>query len=290
MAKLGFCGLGQMGAPMAGRLLDAGHDVTVWNRTAARAGALADRGASVAATPEEAARGADAVITMLSDPAALDEVLFGEGGVVRGLTPGSTVIDMSTVGPEAIRRVAGRLPVGVDLLDAPVRGSVPAATDGSLHVVVGGSEETFERWRPVLEVLGRPTHIGPLGAGAAIKLVNNMTVISVVGVVSEALALADGLGLDRDATLEVLAQTPVGGMVETVRQREEVGFRPNFKLTLAAKDVRLAAEAAEAAGVDLRLVPAALTWLEEADSSGSGDLDYTAITEFVTRDRGERSA
>lgn len=130
MAKLAFCGLGQMGAPMAARLVDAGHDVTVWNRTPARAEPLRERGARVAATPAGAARGAEAAITMLADPAALEAVVLGPDGLAQGLGPGSALIEMSTVGPTAIRQLAERLPEGVDLIDAPVRGSVDAATGG----------------------------------------------------------------------------------------------------------------------------------------------------------------
>ena len=145
MTAIAFLGLGQMGSLMAANLLDAGHDVTVWNRTSDRAEALRSRGASVASTPAEAAAGADAVLTMLTDAAALDDVVFGDGGVASSIRPGAALIDLSTVGPAPIRDVASRLPDGVDVLDAPVRGSVDKARAATLGIVVGGSAEAYER-------------------------------------------------------------------------------------------------------------------------------------------------
>jgi 3-hydroxyisobutyrate dehydrogenase-like beta-hydroxyacid dehydrogenase len=180
--RLAFCGLGNMGLPMARRLLDAGHDVTVWNRTAGRADTLRERGAKVAATPREAATGADGLLTMLADGTALEAVLFGPGGAAEGLGRGTAVIDMSTVGPETIRSVAPRLPPGVDLLDAPVKGGPARAAAGELRILVGGSEEAFRRWEPVLSALGTPRRLGPLGTGAAAKVLNNFAVVSLVSV------------------------------------------------------------------------------------------------------------
>lgn len=282
MAKVAFCGLGQMGMPMAVRLLDAGHDLAVWNRTAAKAGPLRERGASVAATPAEAAGGAEAAVTMLSTPEVVEEVVFGAGGVADGLTPGSALIEMSTIGPDAARRIAERLPDGVGFLEAPVRGSVPAATDGSLKILVGGTEEAFARWRPVLEAMGIPQHVGPVGAGASMKLVNNFAVLSVNGVLAEALALADGLGLDTGRVLDMLEQTPIGSTVRYTRQKVESGrYTANFKLWLARKDVGLATEAAAEAGLALKLAPAVRAWLAEAEESGLADMDHAAVIAFV---------
>src|SRR5207237_2441450 len=130
MAKIGFLGLGEMGTPMARRLLQAGHEVVVWNRTAERTAVLAKEGASVAATPAKAAAGRDIIITMLATPAALEQVLFGTDGLAPALSPGQVLVDMSTVGPDEVRAAAARLPKGVALVDAPVRGSVPQATSG----------------------------------------------------------------------------------------------------------------------------------------------------------------
>lgn len=282
MAKLAFCGLGQMGAPMAARLLDAGHDVTVWNRTPERAEPLRERGAAVAATPAEAARGAEGAFTMLADPDALEQVVFGKGGLAESLGPGSTVIEMSTVGPAAIAQLAERLPAGVDLVDAPVRGSVAAATEGSLRILVGASDQAFARWAPVLEALGIPTHTGPVGTGAAMKLVNNLTVLGLTGVAAEALALARGLGLETGPALDLLAQTPLGSWVEYVRGKVQSGeYPPNFKLSLAEKDLRLALDAAAEAGLSLRIADAARSWLADAERAGLDGMDHTAVIGFV---------
>jgi 3-hydroxyisobutyrate dehydrogenase-like beta-hydroxyacid dehydrogenase len=278
MTKIAFCGLGRMGAPMAARLLDAGHALTVWNRTPDRAGPVVEQGASLAASPAEAASGAEIVITMLADGPALDEVVFGRHGVAGGLAGGATLVEMSTVGPDAVRALAGRLPEGVDVLDAPVLGSVPQATEGTLKIFVGGEAAVVERCRPVLEALGTPRHLGALGAGAAMKLVANSTLGALMGGLAEALALADALGLDEGPVLDILGESAIGVTVKGKRGLVESGvYEANFKLGLAAKDLRLVTTAAEEAGVELRLAPAARAWLEEADAAGLGDLDYSAV-------------
>lgn len=166
MAKLAFLGLGLMGTPMATRLLEAGHHVTVWNRTAGKTARLADRGALAAETPDAAVAGADTVFTMLANPEALDQVVSGALGALQ---PGQVLIDMSTVGPREIQSIARRLPDHVTLVDAPVRGSVPEATAGRLAIYVGATTADFEAVRPLLTVLGTPHYVGGPGAGAATK-------------------------------------------------------------------------------------------------------------------------
>lgn len=279
MARLGFCGLGQMGAPMAGRLVDAGHDVTVWNRTRERAVPLVERGARLAGSPAEAAEGADAVFTMLSAPGAVDAVLFGDHGAAAVMGEGSTVVEMSTIGPAAVHAVRSRLPEPVTMLDAPVLGSVPQAGDGSLKVFVGGDAGLFRRWEGVLAHLGHPVLLGPLGAGASMKLVANSTLGALMTGLAEALALADGLGLDRSAVLDVLAESPIGVTVRSKRANVESGrySPPNFKLALAVKDLGLVADAAAENGVELRVGAAARSWMEDAEKAGLGSLDYSAV-------------
>lgn len=277
--RIAFCGLGQMGAPMAARLLDAGHDLTVWNRTPDRAASLVERGAHQAASPADAAGRAEVVVTMLADPAALEEVVSGPEGVAAGISSGATFVEMSTVGPDALRDLATRLPDGVDVLDAPVLGSIPQATNGALKVFVGGDVAVFERCRGVLEAMGTPTHLGPLGAGASMKLVANSTLGALMCGLAEAMALADALGLDEAAVLDILVESPIGKTAGSKRAMIEGGeYRPpNFKLSLAAKDMALVTAAAEAAGVDLRLAPAARAWFEAAETAGLGDRDYSAV-------------
>ena len=273
MTTVAFCGLGRMGAPMAARLLDAGHELRVWNRTPGKAGPLVDAGATGAGSPAEAAAGAELVITMLADPAAVEEVVAG-----AGLRAGATLVEMSTVGPDAVRALAAGVAEGVDVLDAPVLGSVPQATDGTLKIFVGGEAEVFERCRPVLEAMGTPRHLGALGAGAAMKLVANSTLGALMTGLAEALALADALGLEESPVLDILSESPIGVTAKGKRPLIESGvYTPNFTLALAAKDLRLVTEAAEVAGVELRLAPAARSWLERADEHGLGDLDYSAV-------------
>lgn len=282
MVKVAFCGLGQMGEPMAARLLDGSQELVVWNRSAERGDALVERGAQRAASPAEAAAGTDVVITMLSTPGALEEVVFGHDGVASGIEAGATLVEMSTVGPDAVRSLAERLPDGVDVLDSPVLGSVSAATDGTLELFVGGPEDQVERLRPVLEHLGTVNHLGPLGSGAAMKLVANSTLATLMTGLGEALALADGLGLDTSKVLGLLAESPIGVTAKSKKENIESGtYSPNFKLALAVKDVELVTEAARGAGLELRLGPAAQAWLEAAEEADLGAMDYSAVIAHI---------
>jgi 3-hydroxyisobutyrate dehydrogenase-like beta-hydroxyacid dehydrogenase len=282
MAKVAFCGLGLMGEPMARRVLAGGHDLTVWNRTASKADGLREAGAAVASSPADAARGAEAAITMLTDAGALEDVVFGSDGLAEALGPGSALIEMSTIGPDAVRDVAGRLPEGVAMVDAPVRGSVEPARDGTLKILVGASGEAFARWRPLLETMGTPAHAGPVGAGAAMKLVNNFAVLSLASTLGDALALADAMDLDTAAVLDMLADTPLGAAVEMQRQKIETGrYPPRFKLRLARKDVGLALEAAGERGRQLRVGEAVHAALQAAEADGRGDHDYAAVIGYL---------
>jgi 3-hydroxyisobutyrate dehydrogenase-like beta-hydroxyacid dehydrogenase len=279
MSTVAVVGLGAMGSRMARRLLDAGHQVVAWNRTSARAEELA--GALVAASPADAARRANVVLTIIADPAALQAVTEGADGIAGGVDQTTTVIEMSTVGPAAISRLAAALPEG-RLLDAPVLGSLAEAETGTLRIFVGGPAELVEAWTPLLSTLGSPLHVGPLGAGAAAKLVANTTLFGTLGVLGEALALADGLGLPRDVAFEVLAGTPVAAQAERRRPSVETGEYPQrFSLSLARKDAELIAEAAATAGVDLRLAAAARSWIREAEEAGLGDADYSAVLAHI---------
>jgi 3-hydroxyisobutyrate dehydrogenase-like beta-hydroxyacid dehydrogenase len=282
MSKIAFLGIGNMGTPMALRLLNAGHDVTVWNRSAPRTAPFAQAGAGIAASPADAANGVEFVITMLANPDAVEHVLFGPDGLASTLSPGQTWIDMSTVGPDAFRSAAARLPDGVATVDAPVRGSTPEATDGRLQVYVGAGDEEYARVRPVLEVLGDVHHVGAPGAGAAMKLVVNTTLVASMVAAGEALALSDVLGLDRTSVLDMLADSPIGSTVRAKRANVEAGrYPPNFKLSLAAKDMRLAVEAADHAGTSLKTARTVRRWLDEAVDNGAADLDFSAVVATI---------
>jgi 3-hydroxyisobutyrate dehydrogenase-like beta-hydroxyacid dehydrogenase len=267
-------GLGAMGERIAGRLLDAGYDVHVWNRTAAKARELVERGATLAPTPAAAAAEADALITMVSDPAALRVISGGTDGLAAGVDAQTTVIQMSTVGPAAVEALAATLGPQTPFLDAPVLGSIAEAEQGTLTIFLGGGDAVVQKWTPLLQTLGRPLHVGPVGAGSAAKLVANSALIAAVAALGEALALADALGLARTTTYDVLAATPLAGQAERRRAAIESGlYPPRFKLALARKDAALIAEA----DPDLRLVAAALTWLTDAELAGYGDHDYAAV-------------
>jgi 3-hydroxyisobutyrate dehydrogenase-like beta-hydroxyacid dehydrogenase len=282
MIDVAVVGLGGMGSRIARRLLDARHSLVVWNRTAPKAAPLVGLGASLAATPAEAASRGEVVITMVADPDALRAVTEGPDGVAAGVGEGSTVIEMSTVGPPAIERLASVVPV--PLLDAPVLGSLGEVETGTLSIFVGGEESVFERHRALLEVLGRPLYLGPTGSGAAGKLVANSTLLNVIGAIGEALALGERLGLSLEAAFEVLGRTALAEQAERRRPALESGeFPPRFPLRLARKDGDLIADQ----HLDLRLTMAARSWLAEAQAKGDGDLDYSAvlarIVETVTR-------
>ena len=282
MATVAVVGLGAMGGRIARRLLDAGHSLVVWNRTPAKLQPLVDLGAEPAATPADAARRADVVVTMVADPPALRAVTEGHSGVAAGAGGEVTVIEMSTVGPAAVSRLRSVLPREVGLLDAPVLGSLSEAEAGTLSVFVGGPAPLFERSLPLLSALGSPVHIGPLGAGAAAKLVANATLFGTLALLGEAVALAEGLGLSRKAAFEVLARTPIAAQAERRRPALEIGDYPvRFALALARKDADLISEAAESSGIDLRLVNAARAWLAEAEDAGWGDRDYAAVMERI---------
>lgn len=279
MTKVAFCGLGLLGEPIALRLVDAGFDVTVWNRTPGKAREAVSRGASPAGTPEEAAAGADVAITVLATPQALNEVVLGPAGLAGGLGSGSILMDMSTVGPDPVRELAAGLPEGVELVDAPVLGSVPQATAGTLKIFVGGSPQTYDRLLPVFGVLGSPRHIGPLGSGAAMKLVVNSTLGPVMAALGEALALADLLGLDPSTVLDVLEGSAVGTAAKGKRGRVESGeYEPNFRLALARKDSDLITRAA---GDRLPVAHTVGQLFAEAERAGLGDLDYSALVKLI---------
>ena len=288
MAKLAFLGLGLMGTPMATRLLEAGNTLTVWNRSPERIRPLVDRGASAASTPADAVAGADAAITMLTNGQAFQDVVFGPDSVSSALTPGQLLIDMSTVGADVVRSVAGRLPEGVTLVDAPVRGSVPEATAGRLAIYVGATATDYERVAHVLSPLGTAHHVGGPGAGAATKVVVNSVLGAVITAFGEALALGDILGLNRAVLLDALEDTPIAGTVKAKRHDVESGqYPPNFKLSLALKDLRLVADVAAHSGRPLNVAAASREWLERAARAGSGELDFAAVIPTILSAREE---
>lgn len=282
MTEIAVIGLGAMGSRIAGRLLGAGHQVRVWNRTPAKAERLVAQGATAAASPAGASVGAGAVLVMVSDPDALAAVTEGPDGVAATVTIGTTVVQMSTVGIGPTERLAAALPAEVGLLDSPVLGSINEAESGTLRIFVGGDAAVLDQVRPLLTVLGTPLHVGPVGAGSAAKLVANSTLFGTLGVLGEALALAKALGLPDDVAFEVLAGTPMAAQAE--RRRPAIGsgdYPLHFELALARKDAELVTTAGTDSGADLRLAEAARSWLADAERAGLAERDYSAVLGYI---------
>ena len=279
--RVAFLGLGRMGLPMAARLLDSGHELRVWNRTPGKADELVARGATSEGSAAEAARNAEVVITMLADPPALEEVVFGPDGIADAIDRDAVLVDMSTVGPTAIRSVAERMhPVRV--VDAPVLGSVPHAEAGTLSILVGADADSFARCREVLEAMGTVQHLGPPGAGATAKLASNAAVMSTIVSLGEALSLTDRLGANPETVLDAIGSGPLASFVERFRGKltGDPG-RVDFRLALARKDLALAVDEARALGLDLTHLRAAIARCDEAIAAGLGDDDNVAVTRHL---------
>lgn len=283
--KVAFCGLGNMGTPMATRLVEAGHEVTVWNRAADRTQALVARGATVAATPAAASEDADVVITMLADDGAVKDVVFGPDGVAEGIRPSAVLVDMSTVAPATSRSLASRVPEGVGVLDAPVKGGPARAAEGRLKILVGGDAATFERVGPILSAMGEPRRVGPSGSAAAAKVLNNYAVIVLVSVLGEALVLADALDIDEAAALEVLEGTPLEATARRQWPRATGEAPPSFKMRLAAKDLDLAIEAARTASADLAIAEVARVRLDRAMAQDMREDDQAAVVRSMLAEK-----
>ena len=283
MTAVAVLGLGAMGRAIAARLLGAGHDVRVWNRTPGRDDELVTAGARRSTTPADAVREADVVITMVTDPPALEAVLFGPDGAAPAIPDSATLIDMSTVGPTEISSVVERVaPVAV--LDAPVLGSVPSVESGSLVILAGGDHAVFERHTELLSLLGTLIYVGPSGSGAWLKLVNNAAGTAALVAVGELLALTDRAEIDLDVALDSLAAGPLASLIERWRPRlTGEDHASYFRLALARKDLALAVEEAERAGTELTVAEAAAARCDEAIEDGLGDQDFGAIVPFLRR-------
>jgi 3-hydroxyisobutyrate dehydrogenase-like beta-hydroxyacid dehydrogenase len=272
-----------MGRAIAARLLDGGHDVRVWNRTPGRDEELVAAGARRTATAALAVEDAEAAITMVTDPPALEEVLFGPDGAGPAIPETATLIEMSTVGPSAIASVAERL-APVPVLDAPVLGSVPSVQSGTLVIFVGGEREVFDRHVGLLSLLGTPMYLGGSGSGAMLKLVNNAAGTAALVAVGELLALTDRAAIDPDVALDSLAAGPLASLIERWRPRlSGQDHASYFRLALARKDLALAFDEAAQNGIELTIAQAAADRGDEAIEAGLGDEDFGAIVPFLRR-------
>jgi 3-hydroxyisobutyrate dehydrogenase-like beta-hydroxyacid dehydrogenase len=281
---IGFIGLGLMGRPMAANLLKAGFPVTVWNRTAERMKPLVELGAKAAASPREAAASADVLITIVSDPPALEQVMHGEQGALAGLRRGSVHIDCSTVSPDLERRLAAACAErGVDFLEAPLTGGTWGAEKGELVFMIGGPAETLARVEPVLAALGkRWFHLGSYGAGQTVKLATNMLFALEVDALAEALALATAGGVPGAKLVEVMqagmGRSPVLDVKAPMLLKGE--YPPSFPLRLMHKDLTLAMELAKQLGVQLPAGKASRDAYDAVLRDAREDLDYAAIGRY----------
>lgn len=253
--KIGFIGLGIMGAGMVSNLLKAGFPVTVWNRTAQRADPLLQQGATWADSPAQVAQQSDIIMICVSDTPDVQAVILGEDGVIHGAKRGALVIDCSTISPQATRDIAEQLNAkGITLLDAPVSGGSEGAKNGTLSIMVGGDEADFVRATPVFNAIGKTlTHVGGQGAGQTVKLVNQIVVVVNMLAVSEGLLLAEAGGLDLEKVLSAISGGAAGSWMLSNRGPQVVAddWRPGFTIDLQQKDLRLVLESADQLGVPL---------------------------------------
>jgi 3-hydroxyisobutyrate dehydrogenase-like beta-hydroxyacid dehydrogenase len=290
--RIGFLGLGTMGEPIANNLRKAGHDLTVWNRTPAKAEHVVSKGGKLARTPRECATGRDLVFTCVSDEEALDAVLEGEDGALAGLRDGDVLVDMSTAGVRSARSVRDRVGAkGARFLAAPALGSRSAAERAQLVLVVGGPAEARERARPALHaVSARIFEQDDAAQAALLKLCVNSVMGAMITSFGEALALgaAGGLGVSR--IVEVLQASPFHSPLYLMKGElvEQKDFAPRFAIGLAEKDQRLAQEAAQDLGARMPVNEVVRRLLAEAGSAGRADRDVAAIAELFLEWAGKR--
>jgi 3-hydroxyisobutyrate dehydrogenase-like beta-hydroxyacid dehydrogenase len=286
---VGLIGLGLMGKPMGANLLKAGHVLTVWNRTASRGDDLVAQGAKRATTPREVAAASEVILTIVSDPPALESVLWGESGVFSGLRRGSVMIESSTVSPGLEKRAAAAAAaLGAEFLEAPVTGGTWGAEKGELVFMVGGEASTLKRVEPVLGAMGKKWfHLGPVGAGQTVKLAMNLLLNLQVEAFAEALALVTRAGVPGQSLFEVM-QSSMGrsGVLDLKGANMLKGeYKPNFPLRLMHKDVGLALDLGNQLGVPLPAAAAAREVMNAVKGAITEDVDFSALATFWKQPR-----
>ena len=279
--RVAFLGLGIMGSGMAGRVLSSGFPLTVYNRSREKAMPFANRGAVVAVSPREAATGAEIIISMVADDNASRGMWMGEDGALAGATPGSVLIESSTVSVGWVHELAGAAhQPQCELLDAPVTGTKPHAASGELFFMVGGSIAALEKARGVLSVMGREVlYLGPSGSGALLKLINNFVCGVQAASFAEAVALVNVSGMDQGKCLEVLGNGALASPLikRMLASKSANDYTPNFPLKLMAKDIGYAMNEATKNGTTLRTAAPALEIFKRAAAEGLGDQDFSAV-------------
>jgi 3-hydroxyisobutyrate dehydrogenase-like beta-hydroxyacid dehydrogenase len=287
--RIGFAGLGLMGRPMALHLHAAGAGLRLWNRTRSVAEGLARPGLTPCDSPAELGRQADVVVLMVADTAAVEQVLFGPGGLAEGLATGSLLIDMGTTAVMATREFARRLAEhGVDYIDAPVSGGEIGAIDASLTIMAGGSDAAIDRAHPLLSVLGKQiTHVGAVGAGQVAKAANQIIVGLNIGAVAEALALVEAAGVDPAKVRRALLGGFAGSRILEVHGQRMIDgrFEPGARITTQYKDMRQAVELGEALRQPLPATDLSRGLFEAMIEQGEGDLDHSALIRLLRRRR-----
>ena len=277
--NIALLGIGLMGFPMGRRLCEAGYTVHVWNRTAAKAERLAPFGATVHTTPALAVAQAELVITMLDNGGVVEEVLFKQGAA-EALRPGALLVDMSSIKPIEARDHAARLSeLQVDYLDAPVSGGTLGAEQGSLAIMVGGKAAHLERARGVFKVLGRATHVGPIGSGQLAKLANQMIVGGTIGLVAEALLLCERGGADMGKVKEAITGGFADSRILQVHGQRMVerDFAPRGRMSVQLKDLRNALATADEVGFDAPITALFEQLYREGIAHGLADLDHAGL-------------
>jgi len=284
MARLGFIGLGIMGAPMAGHLRAAGHDLFVNTRSAVPQ-ALLNAGAVASKTPADVARQADVIFTMVPDTPDVQKVLFGDGGIASALSKGKTVVDMSSISPIETQDFAKRIEAtGADWLDAPVSGGEVGAKAASLTIMVGGRDEVFARIQPLLALMGKNiTHVGPAGAGQITKVANQIVVALNIAAVGEALVFASKAGADPARVRQALMGGFAASRVLEVHGERMVKrtFNPGFRIKLHQKDLNLALQGAKALGVSLPNTAMTAQLMQACAANGLAEMDHSALVQAL---------
>jgi len=291
--RIGFLGLGIMGSRMAANLAHAGFPLNVWTHTAGKAERWAsEHGATALATPAAVAERSDIVVSMVVDGEQVASVLLGEGGVIEAARPGLLCVDMSTIAPPDTRRIGAALRErGARMIDAPVTGSSPRAEDGSLTIMAGGETEDFARARPLLETMGRlVAHVGELGQGEMLKLINNALGAANAAALAEALLLASATAIDLDAFVEIVSAGSGASVQLELKSRpmREHDYATLFKTAHMLKDVRLCLEEAQTAGTPFPSAEHARDLLTATMGRGLGEQDYAAIIEAAEGLAGRR--
>ena len=285
MATIGFVGLGIMGRPMLNNLLKAGHTVVAYGRTAAKLDACVKDGAQRGTSNSDVGARAEIVITMLPDGPEVEEVVLGENGILAGARPGTLIIDMSSINPLVSQKIAKACAAkDVDFMDAPVSGGEPKAIEGTLAIMVGGSEELFAKVEPILKCMGSSvTLTGPVGAGNTTKLANQIMVACNIAAMGEALTLATRCGLNPEVVFNAVKGGLAGSAVLNAKGPMLIArnFKPGFKINLHQKDLRNALQTAESNRVCLPITALVQQMLSSLIGNGKGDLDHSAIATFV---------